>query len=137
MSAFIVGQQTMANIVNSLFYDHKFNEWYRILKEHGYTTAKDFDRLYQELYMMNRKAVIDRYEEKEGSDYIELPDEVNWDSGRCSKIQALKSMQCLRYQCSEGDVPESKLYKFLDEIITDWMSYIIGEMPEYEQAVWV
>ena len=136
MSAFIVSEKCMTDIIYNLYWDHEFKKWYSTLKNNGYNECEDFDRLYQELYIMNRNAVIQRYDEKEDSDYIKLPDVVNWNDGQLDKYQALKSMHCLRYQCSEGNVPETKLYKLLDEIIHDWESYIINRMPEYEKARW-
>ena len=31
-------------------------------------------------------------------------------------VQVLKSLQCWHYQCCEGDVPETNLYKFFEEV---------------------
>lgn len=136
MSSFIVSKECMQDIIYNLYWNHEFNEWYRVLKNHGYTESKDFDRLYQEFYIMNRNAVIQRYNEKEDSEYIKLPENINWDGGKQDKLQALKSMKCLRYQCSEGNVPESKTFKLLEEIINAWEDYIIEKIPEYEIARW-
>lgn len=126
----------MTDIIYNLYWNHNFKNDYSILKRNGYENDNDFDRLYQEFYIMNRNAVIQRYDEKEESDYIKLPDKVNWNDGKLNKYQALKSMTCLRYQCSEGNVPETKLYNLLEEIISCWQAYIIDGIPEYEQAKW-
>jgi hypothetical protein len=80
--------------------------------------------------------VKQRYNEPEDSDYIKIPEKPEWDHGLSDKYQALKSMHCLRYQCDEGDVPDSNMYKILDNIIRNWESYIIDSLPEYERARW-
>jgi hypothetical protein len=50
--------------------------------------------------------------------------------------QALKSLHCLLYQCSEGDVPETPLYQALDGLSNRWAHEIVSKLPEYDQAVW-
>lgn len=127
----------MKEIIYNLFYDYGFKRMYgHYLERAGYNTVEDFNRLYREFFIMNRNAVVQRYNEKEDSDYIKLPDNVNWDNMSLNKFQCLKSMECLHYQCSEGNVPETKLYKFLSELIELWKNYIIEELPEYEKAQW-
>lgn len=127
----------MSNIIYNIFWDHEFkNSYGSILERNGYKNSEDFDRLYTEFFIMNRNAVVQRYKEKEESDYIKLPNKVNWDTGILNKFQCLKDMKCLRYQCSEGNVPETKLYKFLGELIEAYMSYIIEELPQYNGASW-
>ncbi len=144
MSAFIISEKCMRNIIYNLFWNHdfknlssifKYND-YRVIDEHEH---KDLHKLALELYQMNREAVKQRYNEPKNSDYIKIPDceKIDWTSnGKLDKYQALKSMQCLRYQCSEGNVPKTKLYKFLNQIIEYWMDYIINEIPEYKNAGW-
>ena len=51
-------------------------------------------------------------------------------------IQVFKSVQCLLYQCSEENVPNQPLYKFLEELENLIARHIISEMPEYEKAQW-
>jgi len=48
----------------------------------------------------------------------------------------LKSLQCLIYQCSEGSVVKTGLYKKLIEVKNDLQDLIISDMPEYKKAVW-
>ena len=52
------------------------------------------------------------------------------------KIQLVKALQCLHYQCSEGNVPETKGYKELENVIREVVMSIIYSMPEYDQAEW-
>ena len=51
-------------------------------------------------------------------------------------IQALKSLHCYSYQCSEGNIPNKKLYKLLEKLSKDIATHIIDEMPEYDKAEW-
>ena len=136
MSAFIVSEKCISVIIYNLFWNHDFKRYHHIFEDYGYITAEDFDRLAMELFRMNREAVKQRYEEPDDSDYIKIPKSVNWDEGKLDQYQTLKSMHCLRYQCTEGDVPETKLYKFLDEIIDQWADFIIEQIPEYQEARW-
>lgn len=47
-----------------------------------------------------------------------------------------KSLTCYLYQCCEGEVPESDLYKAIDNIANTIAKYIVSDLPEYELAVW-
>jgi len=51
-------------------------------------------------------------------------------------IQVYKSIQCLSYQCAEGDVPQTELYKFLDELENTIAHEIVSQIPEYSKAGW-
>ena len=53
-----------------------------------------------------------------------------------SIFQALKSLRCLLYQCSEGDVPDRQLFKLLDAVSAEMALSIVSEMPQYEMASW-
>lgn len=136
MSSFIVSNKCMKHIIYNLFWNHDFKRLCSVLERNGYKQSEDYDRLAIELYQMNREAVKQRYSEPSDSDYIKIPDVFNWDGDKLNKYQCLKSMKCLRYQCSEGNVPKTKLFKLLDAIINCWTSYIIDEIPEYNKAGW-
>jgi hypothetical protein len=49
---------------------------------------------------------------------------------------AAKMMQCLRYQCAEGDIPEEPLFKALaSAIAAECESYVNG-LDEYDACPW-
>jgi hypothetical protein len=51
--------------------------------------------------------------------------------------QVLKSLQCWLYQCCEGEVPETELYKLFDTDVRLYlMDKIIDTLPEYQKAEW-
>ena len=62
-------------------------------------------------------------------------------NGRTARIpitiyQALKSLRCWAYQCSEGDIGERPLFKTMGTVIHDLQGAIIDGLPEYESAKW-
>src|SRR3990167_7877135 len=94
MSAFVVGKETIDKAVFLLKGD-KPCEW--------------GDLYGQQLWQMNCDAVNQRYSghvPQEPAYYRYLPKQF-------SRVVALKGLQCLIYQCSEGDVPKRALYKEL------------------------
>ncbi len=54
----------------------------------------------------------------------------------CLPVESVKALRCLRYQCSEGAVPEEPLYKRLDAAINDLQSEIVSSLPGYDKASW-
>jgi len=134
MSAFIVSDDCIRHIIYNLFWNHDFKNRYTILDRHNIKSVEDFDKLAVDFYKMNVEAVKQRYNEKDG--FFGIPEKINWDGGELNEFQGLKSMECLLYQCTEGNVPETELYAFLKELIELWKGYIISKMPEYEKAEW-
>lgn len=120
MSAFVVREQTIQNVVSI---------WFRP----SATTrpVEQLDDIGRNLWVMNADAVSLRYSERPEN----LP-KFHFRAQRCSKIQALKSARCLWYQCSEGNVPDRSLYKELEDVIRRLALEIVEELPEYDRAQW-
>ena len=51
-------------------------------------------------------------------------------------VAVVKDMDCLLYQCSEGDIPERPLYKAMAKFRDHVCRVLIAEMPEYDAAPW-
>lgn len=51
-------------------------------------------------------------------------------------MQALKSLRCWLYQCSEGNVPEQPLFKALERYAGDLAFHIVAELPGWNAAEW-
>jgi hypothetical protein len=51
-------------------------------------------------------------------------------------IQGYKALQCLVYQCYEGDVPGTPLYGALVDLEHVLAARIVSELPAYEAAPW-
>ena len=144
MSAFIVETETIDRIVTwvdgKLYRDHPYlyskfgeavgvgcrpTEWQIVHSD------KLPNTLGQKLAAMNAAAVDQRYEERNPVQIY------RWKPARqTSPVQVLKSLQCLLYQCSEGDVPERPLYKVLEDAISYLAQEIVRGMPEYERVAW-
>jgi len=154
MSSFIVKDSTINRIVNFCFWEQDCFLRETINKElgkvgidlHQYTTYEEEDRYLkafgEELLKLNVMAVYTRYEHLD-----EIKGEIKkalleyeygeTDLNDRGEIQALKSIQCFLYQCSEGDIPEkSDLYKALRKIEESIESNIVSSLPEYKKAVW-
>ena len=90
------------------------------------------EKLARDMRALNESAVMDRYGEKDT-----VPAFKYVQSNPTSPIQTLKSLRCWLYQCREGDVPESKLYKFFTEDFEKYLlERIVSDLPEYEKAEW-
>jgi hypothetical protein len=52
-------------------------------------------------------------------------------------VQVVNSLRCWLYQCCEGDVPETALYRLFDDYIRLYLlNKIVTALPEYEDADW-
>ena len=143
MSAYVVEDETINRIVAWLERDKMGSDPIAnyILKDHGYTCAEEFERLAHDLFQLNVQAVDARYGPGEAAKFrpldFEYSSAVKWGDSRISNAcRALKALQCLIYQCSEGDVPESAPYRMLRDIESAIARWIVSTMPEYEMATW-
>ena len=133
MSAFIVSKGCMTNVVLGL----------RLakveIKDHDTLTAGGLTKLGRNLYKMNRKAILARYGRcSDGTEEI-MTFEINSipiEYSHLDLIQIIKSMRCFLYQCSEGNVWESKLFKQVDFASGEIAQGIVATLPEYGKARW-
>ena len=91
-----------------------------------------------ELYQMNKDAVTYRYPQCSEDD---LPGfdlrGWSWEAAEpATDEQTYKYIQCLLYQCSEGDVPETPLYEWLTEEGRDLAEIIVRNTEAYQAAKW-
>lgn len=93
--------------------------------------GEDMDRLGQDLWAMNRAAVNARYALQEPA-----PDYGTYEGHYCSLIQGTKALECLLYQCSEGDVTAWPLFLAMHAVHVRLLSRIVSELPEWEDAEW-
>ena len=137
MSAFVVQDKTINNIVSYLYLSRYLDMTIRKAKELGYNVKSAIGQnlLAQSLYDLNIEAVRQRYPNSETSRKTE-GDYVYAFNPYVSTIQALKSAECLHYQMSEGEVPKTELYKWLTDCINSIKSLIINELEEYKNASW-
>lgn len=92
----------------------------------------EFDDIGRRLWAMNAEAVGQRYEEE-----AEPPPFLfSYRPAKYSPAQILKCLECLRYQCSEGDIDQRPLYAELEQKMYRWAQHIANETAEYKAAQW-
>lgn len=137
MSAYVVDSDTINKIVsfltfgnNSAYWDHTY-----LFRELGYKipyVIEDYKRLANDLFEMNVSAVKQRYPDDTEEYTYQFHTSINVRPA----IEIYKAAQCLRYQCSEGNVPGTPLYKALDQFCSNLAEAIISGLPEYKNAPW-
>ena len=135
MSAFMVQDKTINTIV-SFRVDSRFGKDHKGWMQ--YNTDLDVSRpekLGQRLFDMNVKAIEARYGEGQAKDFRDL-DYKFVREFHYTPVSVLKAMGCLSYQCCEGDVDESPLFKDLDKIKGTLAEWIVSRTAEYEAAPW-
>lgn len=132
MSAFIVSDETMQAVVEAFVVVERI---------HGRQSV-DPTELGQQLYKMNYDAIHARYPDTiDNSDNVPGPippvdpEAFQWRIGRqFTRCAMLKAIRCLLYQCSEGNVPESPLFRQLSDASESLTYEIISELPEWKAA---
>ena len=51
-------------------------------------------------------------------------------------VVAYKQLQCLTYQCNNGDVPKTALYQALNRYKETLAEFIVAGLDEYKRAYW-
>jgi hypothetical protein len=125
MSAFVVNPSVIDKVVGYM-YDGQHDEHVR---GRNYT-SDEFNEFGRALYAMNVNAVNQRYEDNNE------PPTYNYRRRNPTRHETLKAMHCLRYQCSEGNVPECALYAKLTEAIHSLADDIVTDSPEWDAAPW-
>ena len=141
MSAFIVSDKTLLNIVRFLTLDLNssgnkicYGSINRILIKAGFNLEypEHRDRLIKEMALLNRLGVNERYDENETEMHVSFINGMP-----PTKVQAYKSLGCFLYQCCEGDIPEKNdLYKMFEEIKNEIAHAIVHSLKEYDDAQW-
>lgn len=143
MSAYITGDETINKILGFIKADCEKNSYiYRPLENKG-LGWKDGGHhrdaacaLGSEMRNLNIQAFCARYEGEILETLLANDNYQYGDKLRPSRIQAFKSLRCWLYQCSEGDVPETDLFKAFDEVSKNMASHIVSRTPEFDAAVW-
>jgi hypothetical protein len=139
MSAFMVEDQTINKVVTWLTREvsHNFPDMDWIAHKYGVdlVSEKWDEKLAHAMFQLNCDGVNARYGKDEAENFRPL----NFTYKReiyHSSVQVLKSLRCWMYQCSEGDVPQTKLYRFFEEVGNYLALHIIMDLPEYDEAEW-
>lgn len=100
--------------------------------------AKAADRVLA-LFKSNVEAVYQRYEHMSEEDRGYNPEpkltrSTYWP--KWSHIQLFKHLQCLHYQMSEGEIPNTATYTNLETLINAIAVSLATHTPEYDKAAW-
>ena len=131
MSAFFVSQECMQRVVAGV--DHVSDKWFGDYQIQGFGVVNgsaSLSKLGTALYEMNDEALSVRYDAEPINEAFE------YQQMNVSLCSSLKAIECLSYQCSEGKVPETDLFRGLDKLRGDLASMIVNELPEYKKADW-
>jgi len=128
MSAWLVGKETLASIAAGLC---NLNQYDKFAKS---DTEEEARKLVLSWNAMNIEALRQRYGDENKP--CKLPKKL---PAAPSAVQLVKSLQCLSYQCSEGNVGEGCFvdeFKAIQGTISELCEMIVRNLPEYEAAEW-
>lgn len=132
MSAFIVEKESIERIASIISLRDTYKRRLRKDFNIDLEQKEGFNNLCVALYSLNYDSVNYRYRENtvlEPDTYsVMLSD---------NPFQDIKTIQCFLYQCSEGDIPDTKLFGFIEDLLHDLMYDVISKNPEYEKAKWI
>jgi hypothetical protein len=134
MSAYVVENKTINTIVTWLADELRRNPF---LREKAHTFKVDVEsvgwkeQLAKAMFALNVSAVNQRYHEQHTPNGF-LYQPVFYGS----RIAAFKSLRCWKYQCTEGNIPETNLYQYFEELEKQIAINIVIELPQYEEAQW-
>jgi len=136
MSAFIVSEENLYRVINSITKIKGYTKDLKEIKEQAISKPK---KLFDKLNTLNRYSLSQRYEDEPFTKEITYPfilDKYNKESLNTNKYQNLKSLKCFLYQSCEGDAENTPLYKLLNTISSDLAYNIISNTKEYQSAKW-
>jgi hypothetical protein len=141
MSAFIVEDKTINTVVTWLALEIGLSDGYVLRKKvkrlgYNYHTYSWLQTLANDMFQLNVDGVNARYGNGEAEKFRPL--NFKYQSHYVlTTTQVLKSLQCWLYQCAEGEVPKTKLYKFFDTfVVMHLLKKIVYSLPEYDKANW-
>ena len=142
MSAYVVGDETINTVVSYLNMrasgSRDGRHILRPVEELGYDLRDEDDckKLADDMFNLNCNAVEQRYGEGEAASFRPLNFQYRFHLPR-PVYHVLKALECWRYQCCEGNVPEtSELYKAMTDLRSNLCIDIVHDLPQYQQAPW-
>lgn len=137
MSAFVVDDKTINEVI-AFFYTKSLGDSHyrpnKILAEHGFdvTTKEGKESLGIEMFNLNIEAVNMRYGKAKrfrplNYAYLPIP---------ATRMQAYKSLECWRYQCMEGDIPDTTLFQLMTKVHHALAVDIVRDLPAFREARW-
>jgi hypothetical protein len=154
MSAYVIDSATMGRVLRGLFARNHYGQIVPLFDgEHtdpGDRRSADPTELGRKLFAMNVEAVTQRYPdcrenpenlpgphgaERLATEYC-APSVIGYRRDAAELTDFYKAIQCLLYQCSEGDVFESPLFLELQRAAATLACAIVELSPAYQRAGW-
>jgi len=136
MSAFVVEDKTINTVVSYLAEDQSFRQWLQYWYDINLNDETEREKMGKKLFAMNCEAINQRYGPNQAQGFRTLDYKWRYELPPPA-IHTVKNLQCLLYQCNEGDVPETwPVYKMMKEIEHGLLSNIVCHLPAYEKARW-
>lgn len=158
MSAFVIDRNTMEKCVRAICAEGRYGKIVRLFDGTPTDDPDAMTNIGRRLFALNIVACEERYPDcKRNPDSLPGPCDTE---GRSTALETAasffvnaprfrpvpmsqeplvagyKAMTCLRYQCSEGNVPDTALFKELARAIGEIACAIVEALPEYEAAPW-
>lgn len=150
MSAFVVDRKCMDRIVRTLTARGRYGQILPRFAGIDTSAPGAATEIGRRLFTLNIEAVMQRYPDTQDN-----PDNLPGEHGAMSiattyrapqhspatlarrdLVDGVKALQCLSYQCSEGNVPSTELYREIQAAIGEVCEAIVSSLPEYETAAW-
>ena len=136
MSSWIVKPITINRIVSFLSWNDGGILGVRFKQMFGELNAKECEKLGQQMIKLNCRAVSKCYNQPINKEKIkEYAFSDVWGT-TAKKEQVLKTLDCFLYQCNEGNISKTKIYKNLEKARQLLADEIISKIPEYDKAAW-
>lgn len=141
MSAFWCGKETvnkiLAGIAFAQYNRHNYLQSYSLPASLNTGDLDKLTTLGKKMLGLNAKALMSRYDDELSNFIPEIESFKFSDQMPPDIYQLYKSVQCLIYQCSEGDIPEkSQLYSDLNKLLDQIAHTITTNSEKYENAKW-
>ena len=90
----------------------------------------------QRLMRLNRAAMDERYPDRHPDSKATAPEieAYRHTPQATNPFLFLVALECLRYQCSEGEVVRDPLYAEVEQAVNHWRRTILATIPEYKAA---
>ena len=153
MSSYLLAQSDLAILANGIYnivqFDRLSGESFLFPNSEKYTIQSECTRInktlktpylyplnefnvFRALNLLNADALNARYGDPIESNLYDMPDVFP----SVSRIQFYKILQSFLYQCAEGKVPETALYRTLESVKHLLASEIVCSLDEYNKARW-
>jgi hypothetical protein len=139
MSAFVVADETINRVVTALYQRISHGS---IPPELGVTeflqagfnlaTQEGACQLAEELFALNVAAVNARYGEGEAEKFRSL--DFKFSIAITSPVQVIKSLESWLYQCTEGNIPSTRTYQAMKDVLFALCIDFVHQTKEYKEG---